>query len=107
MSRNRSVIARVAVALLLLPVQVAYAQPLVASAQAAQRPANARHLAGARTDVVSPQLTMSPNVVVVSAATVAADLVSVSSDGSTFVFKSATGTLGQLKPGKVMLLQGY
>ena len=50
---------------------------------------------------------MAPNVVVVSAATVAADLVSVSSDGSTFVFKSATGTLGQLAPGKVMLLQGY
>jgi hypothetical protein len=50
---------------------------------------------------------MAPNVVVVSAPTVSADLLSVSSDGSTFVFKSATGTLSHLAPGKVMLLQGY
>ena len=107
MQRTRSVIARAAVALLLLPVQVAYAQPLVAAAQGTIGPANARHLTGARTEVLSPQLTMAPNVVVVSAATVAADLLTVSSDGSTFVFKSATGTLGQLAPGKVMLLQGY
>jgi len=107
MQRTRSVIARVAVALLLLPVQVAYAQPLVASAQGTIRQANVRHLRGARTDVLSPQLTMAPNVVVVSAPTVSADLLSVSSDGSTFVFKSATGTLSQLAPGKVMLLQGY
>ena len=107
MQRTRSVIARVAVALLLLPVQVAYAQPLVAAAQGTIRHANARHLTGARTDVISPQLTMAPNVVVVSAPTVSADLLSVSSDGSTFVFKSATGTLSHLAPGKVMLLQGY
>ncbi len=107
MQRTRSTIARVAVALLLLPVQVAYAQPLVAAAQGTIRPASARYLTGARTDVLSPQLTMAPNVVVVGAATVAANLLSVSSDGSTFVFKSATGTLGQLAPGKVMLLQGY
>ena len=100
-------IARVAVALLLLPVQVAYAQPLLAAAQGAMRPAGARNLTGAGTNVRSPQLTMAPNVVVVSAATLAADLVSVSSDGSTFVFKAATGALGQLAPGKVMLLQGY
>jgi hypothetical protein len=107
MQRTRSVIARVAVALLLLPVQVAYAQPLVAAAQGTIRHADARHLTGARTDVISPQLTMAPNVVVVSAPTVSADLLSVSSDGSTFVFKSATGTLSHLAPGKVMLLQGY
>jgi len=88
-------------------VQVAYAQPLLATAQGTIRPASAHNLTGARTDALSPQLTMAPNVVVVSAATVAAYLVSVSSDGSTFVFKSATGTLGQLAPGKVMLLQGY
>ena len=43
----------------------------------------------------------------VNAATVAANLVSVSSDGSTFVFKSPAGALSQLKAGKVMLLQGY
>ena len=104
MQRTRSVIARVAVALLLLPVQVAYAQPLVAAAQGTIRHADARHLTGARTDVISPQLTMAPNVVVVSAPTVSADLLSVSSDGSTFVFKSATGTLSHLAPGKVMLL---
>jgi hypothetical protein len=49
---------------------------------------------------------MASNVVVVSAATVAANLLSTSSDGSTFVFKSPAGTLSQLAPGKVMLLQG-
>ncbi len=107
MQRTRSMIARVAVALLLLPVQVAYAQPLLAAAQGTITPASARNLTGARTGVLAPQLTMAPNVVVVTAATVAADLVSVSSDGSTFVFKSATGTFAQLAPGKVMLLQGY
>jgi hypothetical protein len=47
------------------------------------------------------------DVVVISAATAKADLVSVSTDGSTYVFKSSAGTLGQLKVGKVMLLQGY
>ena len=50
---------------------------------------------------------MAPGVVVVNAATVAANLVSVSSDGSTFVFKSSAGPLSQLTPGKVMLLQDY
>ena len=50
---------------------------------------------------------MAPGVVVVNVATVAADLVSVSSDGGTFVFKSPASTLSQLAPGKVMLLQGY
>lgn len=56
---------------------------------------------------IAPHTVLSPNVVVVSAAIVAANLVSVSTDGNTYVFRSSTGPLGQLKAGKVMLLQGY
>jgi hypothetical protein len=61
---------------------------------------------GAPGDIAS-NVSMAPGVVAVSSATVAANLVSASADGNTFVFKSAAGALGQLAPGKVMLLQGY
>ncbi len=65
-------------------------------------------LLSARTGGVAARHTvLASDVVVVPAATVGADLVSVSTDGSTYVFKSSKGTLGQLKAGKVMLLQGY
>ena len=57
--------------------------------------------------VAARHTVLASDVVVVPAATVGADLVSVSTDGSTYVFKSSKGTLGQLKAGKVMLLQGY
>ena len=87
--------------------QVGYAEPSMAAAQDVPVRAGVAHLNGARTDVRAPQLNMAPNVVVVNAATVASNLLSVSADGGTFVFKAATGALGQLAPGKVMLLQGY
>jgi len=83
-------------------------------APAAARAARARHVATARLTSATAyvgthasRVVMSPNDVVVSAATVAANLVSVSTDGDTFVFKRAAGALGKLAPGKVMLLQGY
>jgi hypothetical protein len=68
----------------------------------------AARLTSAQLDAAgSSRAVLAPDVVVVSAATVAANLVSVSSDGSIYVFKSSRGKLRQLKPGKVMLLKGY
>jgi hypothetical protein len=64
-------------------------------------------LTRARFGTLSPHTAFSPNVVTVNTSTVAANLLSASSDGSTYVFKSAAGSLAQLAPGKVMLLQGY
>jgi len=95
--------AAAAVALSLFVTLVAYAPPSVATVQHA----NTAHLTNARAATLTPRVTMAPGVVVVNAATVAANLVSVSSDGSTFVFKSPAGALSQLAAGKVMLLQGY
>ncbi|HTX01805.1 MAG TPA: hypothetical protein VMD59_23685 [Acidimicrobiales bacterium] len=51
-------------------------------------------------------LTYTKNTVVIPAAVVAAELLSVSADGSVFTFKNASGPLAALKAGKVMLLQG-
>ncbi len=99
--------AAVTVALSFFVALAAYAPPSVATVQRAVSRASSTHLTSARADVLTPQVSMAPNVVVVNAATVAANLVSVSSDGSTFVFKSPAGALSQLKAGKVMLLQGY
>lgn len=61
-------------------------------------------LSAAGTRAVGIQYT--PQTVVVPAATVAADLRSVSPDGSTYTFASSTGALAKLKKGSVMLLQG-
>jgi len=95
------------VALLLFMALVAYAPPSVATVLRTVSHNNAASLTSARADALTPHVVMAPGVVVVNAATVAADLVSVSSDGGTFVFKSPASTLSQLAPGKVMLLQGY
>jgi hypothetical protein len=51
-------------------------------------------------------VTFTPATVVVGLQTVEQDLVNVSPDGSTFTFSSDSGPLGQLGPGKVMLLYG-
>jgi len=56
---------------------------------------------------VSSRAVLAPDVIVVTRAIVAANLVSVSTDGNTYVFKRAAGGLRHLKVGKVMLLQGY
>jgi hypothetical protein len=95
-----------AVALSLLVALVSYAPPSLATVQRTSSHLDASFMSR-RTGVLSQRVAMAPGVVVVGAATVAANLVSVSSDGSTFVFKSSAGALGQLAPGKVMLLQGY
>jgi hypothetical protein len=95
------------VAVSLFVALMAYASPSVATVQSTVIQAGGAHLTNARADILTPRVAMAPNVVVVSAATVAANLVSVSNDGSTFVFKSPAGALSQLKAGKVMLLQGY
>lgn len=92
-----------AVVLSLFVALVAYAPASVATVQ---RPV-AAGVTGKEAGASAARVAMAPGVVVVSAATVAANLVSVSSDGSTFVFKSSAGALSQLAPGKVMLLQGY
>jgi hypothetical protein len=92
-----------AVALSLFVALVAYAPPSVATVERA----NTARLTNTRVATLTPRVTMAPGVVVVDAATVAANLVSVSSDGSTFVFKSPGGALSQLAAGRVMLLQGY
>jgi len=52
------------------------------------------------------KVSYTPSTVVVDLATVRRTLTSVSSDGSTFTFASDSGPLGQLAPGKVMLLYG-
>ncbi|HXY44275.1 MAG TPA: hypothetical protein VEH29_08810 [Acidimicrobiales bacterium] len=82
---------------------------LVSQGAASAAPARGGAGAGVTPEgaVLAPHTVLSSNVVLVSAATVAANLVSVSTDGSTYVFRSSSGPLGQLKPGKVMLLQGY
>ena len=80
----------------------------VPSDSSAHRPQwRCRELDGARFGTLSPHTAFSPNVVTVNTSTVAANLLSASSDGSTYVFKTAAGSLAQLAPGKVMLLQGY
>ncbi len=95
------------VALSLFVALVTYAPPSVATVQRSVSHASSARLTSARADILTPHVAMAPNVVEVTAATVAANLVSVSNDGSTFVFKSPAGALSQLKAGKVMLLQGY
>ncbi len=105
MQKPRSVLAGAAVTLSLFVALVAYAQPSVATAQHTVVHANAR-FSRARAGALTPRVAMAPGVVIVNAATVAANLLSTSSDGSTFVFKSAAGALSQLAAGKVMLLQG-
>jgi hypothetical protein len=107
MNKPVSATAAAAVALLLFMALVAYAPPSVATVQRTVSHNNAASLTSARADALTPRVVMAPGVVVVNAATVAADLVSVSSDGGTFVFKSPASTLSQLARGKVMLLQGY
>ena len=106
MQKPRTIVVAV-VALSLLVALVSYAQPSLATVQHTVSQANAARLSSERADVLSPRVAMAPGVVVVNAATVAANLLSASSDGSTFVFKSPAGALSQLAPGKVMLLQGY
>jgi hypothetical protein len=106
MQKPRTIVVAV-VALSLLVALVSYAQPSLATVQHSISQANAARLSSERADVLSARVAMAPGVVVVNAATVAANLLSASSDGSTFVFKSPAGALSQLAPGKVMLLQGY
>ena len=86
---------------------VAFAPPSVATVQRSVSHANTARSTSAPFDALAPHVALAPGVVVVNAATVAANLLSVSSDGSTFVFKSPAGALSHLAPGKVMLLQGY
>ena len=103
MQKPRSlVVASVAIVSVLLPL-VGYVPPSVAAVSHTARTGGSGSLTRAR--LATP--TLAPNVVTVSASTLAANLVGASSDGSTYVFKSSTGTLGELAPGKVMLLQGY
>ena len=103
MQKPRSlVVASVAIVSVLLPL-VGYVPPSVAAVSHTARTGGSGSLTRAR--LATP--TLAPNVVTVSASTLAANLVGASSDGSTYVFKSSTGALGQLAPGKVMLLQGY
>ncbi|MGD0439458.1 MAG: hypothetical protein ABSB52_02415 [Acidimicrobiales bacterium] len=86
---------------------VACVPPSVATVPLAARNGGAARLSRARAGTVVARVALSPNVVTVNASTVASNLLSASSDGSTYVFKSASGSLSQLAPGKVMLLQGY
>ncbi len=86
---------------------VGYVSPSVAAVSPTVRNGGTGSLTRARFGTLVPHVALAPNVVTVNASTVAANLVSASSDGSTYVFKSSAGTLGQLAPGKVMLLQGY
>ena len=86
---------------------VACAQPCVATVRSAVSQADTATLTSTRAAFLTPHVALASGVVVVNAATVAANLLSASSDGSTFVFKSAAGMLSKLAPGKVMLLQGY
>lgn len=51
-------------------------------------------------------LTYTKQTVLVDPATVAQQLLSISADGSTFTFRSKSGPLAALAPGKVMFLQG-
>ena len=53
----------------------------------------------------SGQVTFTPNTVVITASQVRDSLTGVSADGSTYTFSSDSGPLGDLAPGKVMLLE--
>lgn len=107
MQKSRSaVVAALAIVSVLVTV-VAWVPLSVAAVPLTARNSGTGILTRARLGAVSPRVALSPNVVTVSASTVAANLLSASSDGSTYVFKRAAGSLGQLAPGKVMLLQGY
>src|SRR5208283_4495127 len=86
---------------------VACVPPSVATVPLTSRNGATARLTRARSGTLVPRVALSPNVVTVNASTVASNLLSASSDGSTYVFKSASGSLSQLAPGKVMLLQGY
>ena len=86
---------------------VACVPPSVATVPLTARNGATARLTRARSGTLVPRVALSPNVVTINASTVASNLLSASSDGSTYVFKSASGSLSQLAPGKVMLLQGY
>ncbi len=53
----------------------------------------------------SAKIQYTPATVVVSAATIKSQLLSVSANGATYTFRSGSGVLGHLKKGSVMLLQ--
>ncbi|MGC9963020.1 MAG: hypothetical protein ABSE47_14100 [Acidimicrobiales bacterium] len=59
----------------------------------------------ARASRPDTKIQYTPATVVVTSATVKAQLLSVSSNGATYTFRSATGVLGRLAKGSVMLLQ--
>ena len=105
--RKSRVSSVVFVTLSLFVALMAYAQPSLAIVQGNLGETHTSHLSTGTAELFSPRVAMAPGVVVVNAATVAADLVSASNDGSTFVFKNSAGVLGELAAGKVMLLQGY
>ena len=55
----------------------------------------------------SANVTFTPKTVVISPSQVSSSLSSVSADGSTYTFSKSSGPLGELAPGKVMLLEGF
>jgi hypothetical protein len=68
--------------------------------------AAARILAATSGPAAGTKVTLTSKTVVINPATVASSLSSVSPDGSTYTFSNSNGSLGQLKPGKVLLLEG-
>jgi hypothetical protein len=81
---------------------VAAAAGLTLTAAAAMPSASARP-ATAR----AGKIQYTSNTVLVPTKTLDQQLLSVSKDGATYIFKSKHGVLGKLKPGKVMLLQHF
>ena len=80
---------------------------LVLSAGAANGTSTTTTTAGSSsTTTAGSAVQLTPQTVIVPAATVAATLRSVSADGSTYVFSSREGPLAKLKAGSVMFLGG-
>ncbi len=107
MQKSRSAVGAALAIVSVFVTLVACVPPSVATVPLTVRSGGIASSTRTRFGTLVPHVALAPNVVTVNASTVAADLLSASSDGSTYVFKSVAGSLSQLAPGKVMLLQGY
>ncbi|MGO9790916.1 MAG: hypothetical protein ACLP8S_15890 [Solirubrobacteraceae bacterium] len=90
----------------LATVQIASALPRIAHAGTAQISSSAFTPAPNGPGTRAIGVGYSPATVLIPASLVAAELRTVSADGATYTFSSATGPLARLKKGTVMLLQG-
>ncbi len=88
-------------------VQIASAAPAAAHARAVRASSSSFTPVPSGPGTRAVGLKYSRATVIIPPSLVAADLKAVSADGTTYTFSSMTGPLAKLKPGSVMLLQGF